>query len=318
MSISKLIIEAISLTQHAPRFEEKLNKIFDKHLGDLQTLHDAAYNISKMTDPTIADLANEYVALIDYDLVFTLKPELLSMGKSVGKQSLTAVDIIPMPDRVGGSADITSISINHKFIKHIIDFFIILIKKHVPNSMFSEPATKENVNKFFMLIKDHVLPNLLGGVLVTSVAHHIANAFLHELVHIEQNARQTAIGRTNMAYKSYAGSKKPNPDDDDNEITQLNKSGNVNSPRFDKLYFASPQEMAAFTHNIVNKIVNHYEIYADKDNVPMSTAASEIPGQVKYYLTPTTKTEQNIFNRYVKLAYQELSRYYASLTPNKS
>lgn len=147
-------------------------------------------------------------------------------------------------------------------------------------------------------------------VAVKNDIHTITGVLLHELTHAFQHAQQHEAGRTKMAYKSYGDTKQTS-------LSILSMIGRDNltpeeTKKYDKLYYASPQEIGAFVNNIVYDMITELHI---EPNGKYKTV-SQIPGiehhiatQVEQYMSPKTDRERMVVKRYMKLVYQELQSY---------
>ena len=141
----------------------------------------------------------------------------------------------------------------------------------------------------------------------------IASILVHEVVHVLQHTQQNKAGHRSHEYRSYLGKKGEFP-----ELNAKRKRTPEEDQRHYKLYMASPQEMAAFSHEIAVKMANDFGLRDPRDLEDLNHAASAINAEsiIDYvnerigdYILPKERKELPVYKRYVKLVYQELMRY---------
>jgi hypothetical protein len=155
----------------------------------------------------------------------------------------------------------------------------------------------------------------------TSIAK-VSSTIVHEVVHVIQHNTQRNRGFTNYEYRSYLDKKK-------GEFVDLHRQRMLHPDQIDsdtenkyfKLYMASPQEIASFSHEIAIAMINDYDFpdastVADLNNLVSVIDAEGIVDYVKgkvgkYFRNPQNAREYAVFKRYVKLVYQEIYRYVA-------
>jgi hypothetical protein len=149
----------------------------------------------------------------------------------------------------------------------------------------------------------------------------IATTTIHELVHVTQHNRQNEIGRHEHEYRSYLDKKKGEFANLHNNRHDGDTSSNADDDRYDKLYRASPQEIAAFSHQIALKIVKDFNVTDATDPEDLKYMASAISAESiidyvtdevgRYYRKPENRREYAVFKRYVKMVYSEIQAYLA-------
>lgn len=144
---------------------------------------------------------------------------------------------------------------------------------------------------------------------VDELVSYIANVVTHELVHVIQHKKQEH--RLSTEYRSYLGSNDEFDTLHDIVHDQKYDRTTPEYARWNYLYRASPQEIAAFAHDIANVIIQRNDIDADYyiDDATMHELMSEIISEIKRYITPKDRQERKVFNRYVKRVYQELNAH---------
>jgi hypothetical protein len=145
------------------------------------------------------------------------------------------------------------------------------------------------------------------------------STIIHELTHVVQHSRQRQKGRAGLEYRSYLDPRKQ----------MFPDNSKFDDPVYRRMYKASPQEMAAFAHEKVLQLMRpvlkdpeYYNInnpdYSEKDKQDI---INELNRKLKYIPTyasqlfpdPSTPLEQKIYQRYVKLMYQEAQRFIDNL-----
>jgi hypothetical protein len=89
--------------------------------------------------------------------------------------------------------------------------------------------------------------------------------------------------------------------------------------RYNKLYRASPQEIAAFSHQIALKMVKDFNVTDATDPEDLKYMASAISAESiidyvttevgRYYRNPENRKEYEVFKRYIKMVYSEIQAY---------
>lgn len=165
------------------------------------------------------------------------------------------------------------------------------------------------------------------------VIDKVASTIIHEVVHVIQHDRQDKKGRTNHEYRSYLdpvhrnkGKKSKNSpkfiDLHNRSDLTVSSLSAVEKQKYLKMYIASPQEIASFSHELAIQMINDYnlpeaETLEDFDYVVSAISAESIIDYVSdkflaYTKTkPKNKREYAVFKRYVKSVYAELQEYIA-------
>jgi hypothetical protein len=153
---------------------------------------------------------------------------------------------------------------------------------------------------------------------INQMIDSMARTVIHELVHVVQHVKQKH--RDSTEYRSYLG-----PKDEFYALFDIidDQKRDPNTPeykRWRKLYQASPQEIAAFAHDIANTIIQRNDLDGEDyyvDESTMSELVPEIMSEIKRYFVPKTPDERKVFNRYVKRVYQELKNHIDRLVGSK-
>lgn len=312
MSIRNLIAEAISLTQYTDNFELAIYQSYTTVLNNSQHQLAATNAVTNAKNSTIAKLIDSYETLLSDSLATVMADNLHSVCQTIPNVTVNTVSVQPLSS--DGAANKLDIFINRKYTNELINQLIDLIYDRIPSNIMKSPAAPQTCSQVFDIITKELIPVATRSKPMQSIISEIANIFIHELVHVSQNSPQVNKKRDSLAYTSYLDNKKLKGSR--NELHSLNTQGD-RSPRFFQLYYASPQEMAAYAHNIAQNIIREFRI-EKRNRPPINTVAQVIPDKVRVYMNPTNSKEQSIFNRYVKLVYKELDSYYTSITTPKS
>lgn len=233
----------------------------------------------------------------------------IELGRNVVR-SLTFVDL---GDTTHGDASNLKIRINSKVVDNIAKASVTTVMDIVLDNY----GEGELIDGLWFIIKSigngdrHYVSYLLDDN--EKRINSIASTVIHEVVHVLQHTQQNTAGHRNHEYRSYLGKKGEFP-----ELNAKQKRTPEEDSRHYKLYLASPQEMAAFSHEIAVKMANDFGLRDPRNIEEFNRAASAIDAQsiIDYvkertdsYIMPQERKELPVFKRYVKLVYQELMRY---------
>jgi hypothetical protein len=183
---------------------------------------------------------------------------------------------------------------------------------------------RENYYYFYKINFDRIFTMLdryqkeLSERIWDSVPREEKNAMIdtviHETVHVIQHRKQSHRGH-DTEYRSYLDTRK-------GEFQDLARGEEVRweDPRWDRLYYASPQEIPAFAHAMAQKVIRElgydeepeYFLQGSKLTVPFAAGdflrafETVVGGR---YRDPRNPREQKILKRYLKLAYQGVQSY---------
>lgn len=240
----------------------------------------------------------------------------VKLGREIGKDVNLTVSFDETEPNVTGLADNTEIILSNRYLKKLSKEIIT----RVQNSVTMSYPIEEWVNATFFTFKmlgsqDKYLTSVILSDSEKTI-DGIIDTTLHELVHVIQHHRQFQKGRPDTEYRSYLDKKK-------GEFSNLYGSGPLSDQdknRYYQLYYASPQEIAAFSHNIAMSMIRAYDIKNAKSKEDLAQIdAGEIVSFVKEYFRqrysdPKNQKEYAVFKRYAKLVYQEVQRYIENIS----
>lgn len=185
-------------------------------------------------------------------------------------------------DPNNGLASGYAITINTKFINNIVKTLIRLI---------ANIATKsdDKLNTFFSVTGDDVEDRF--DISQIPSLEDMVQVFVHELVHVVQHLKQSH--RDSTEYRSYLTRDKKRFD------AAIASSSDEDA----HLYYASPQEIPAFAHDIVSNILKSMR----GKNVSRSDIQDAVQDRVgAMFPNRNDPKVKKVYNKYLKLVYQEL------------
>lgn len=318
MLINEILTEAISLTQYESKVQGLIIKGLQKALKRLSktkgkfpeeeqelTQNDRSY-------PFRTQMVNLFTKYLATDIAKEFKNL-----KTIDGVQVDTIKFIK--SEYGGYAQGTDLYIGSIIIKNIarttidtIDQFCIDASGEYPDrviTFFTMCAIiADGVDRHSKFLLNEILDQIQSGV------DSIINTLTHELVHTSQHGRQFQKGRSNLEYRSYLDKKK-------GEFISLhnNKDWNKN-PRARELYYASPQEIPAFAHEIALYIIRAYALPEITSVEEISTvtpedityAMSRYPMIASLATNPDPRAKK-VYQRYAKLVYLEVQNYIQQL-----
>lgn len=238
-----------------------------------------------------------------------------TLTKELGKNVVRRFTFADLGDTTYGDASNTNIRINKKVVNNMA----IVSVDNVIDMVIDSYGEGELTGGLWYIIKeigrgDRNYASYLHDENLLRI-NNIASTVVHEVVHVLQHTQQNVKGFKNHEYRSYLDKTK-------GEFVGLHSKRNRDietEKRYYKLYLASPQEMAAFAHEIAIKMVNDFDLRDARNLEDFNQSASAIDAQSivdyvnekvgSYFRMPENKREYAVYKRYVKLVYQELMRY---------
>lgn len=313
MKISELINEAISFTQHLKDIETIIDNSIKKAILGLtpdkfQNFKNSVTR-SKSYRSMLPFIEAELETLLQSSLEQNLQNagiDILSSVDSEYAESLS-VEFKDIADNDGQATDF-AIDINIKFIDNILEELVPSLEDSALNSIYDE----DNIfDDFFEVIKSKQLQtSVLKNWSIQRNIDQIASTFIHELVHVRQHIPQYKKGRDDTEYRSYLDKTKG---EFGKMVSNPQDSGELPQRYYD-LYVASPQEIAARAHQAAIKVIKDTELNVINDLEELPSKRDILSNVNEYareqFKTPENPKESQVFNRYIKLIYQEVDRYY--------
>lgn len=243
-----------------------------------------------------------------------------ALNKTLGKTIVSSVSFQDI-DALG-QAHVLSIELSDKYATRFSDKIIDSLIQIVYDNYDGE----ERINGFYDLCdklskssRSDSWWKYVESAISSLVLEFIATV-IHELVHVLQHYPQLIKKRFGTEYRSYLDKNKGELQSMIRKYKQEIKQGNVSpetEQRLSKLYYSSPQEIAAFAHNAAQNIIQSYG-YADATTVDelqlKDLDASDIIQAIdsitnKWVRNPQTYREAAVRKRYIKMVYQEIAQY---------
>lgn len=310
MNIRELLFESISLMKYQKPLRNAANSAVIEVIKSIGTSkHNFSYDdpisfVAKTVKNSHVNVFRKY-----------LEHNLLSIISRVDpKGAIKSIKFRNIPTDDNANILNGDVEIHTKFL---IQLYNQLFKSYYSLALVGNPSQDEIVDYFFDAAQDQEIQN---EVLydVQKYIDPIIEVLIHEWVHGIQDYQQP--GRTSE-YRSYLEDPKKQ-----GELSTLlqkryqsgNKLSSEESSRWDQLYRASPQEMAAMAHQMVFAIIKSAGLHQDINDPAALPKVKELGQKIPEYVSnyfgiPQTKIEQKVYNRYMKLVYLELDRWYDSI-----
>ena len=306
MQIREIVSEAISLTKHYVPVQSALTDTVKQSLAKIKSSQFQEFR--NRVDRTGA--MHTLVREVTERLIYHLKND---FSKTLTNYVRTNIDAgLKTRIKFGGSefhgsVDQLDITIDSAKIKRLADSVLDGVER---TALDQDDDSGSYYDGFFSVIREYSqdLEDFIGYTVDRRLIPDLANTFVHEMVHVLQHKPQIAKGRDSLEYRSYLDPRKK-------EFPEHDRWDDpAQSKQYSKLYYASPQEITAFAHEAAIRILK--DVMADPayDRSQVSELLQDIPQYAKKYVgTPTNDREKRVYNRYIKLIYQEIQRYLSSL-----
>lgn len=320
-----VVDEAISVT----KYEEDLSQAIKT--GIVQGI--SALEKSFMNNPNLQEIMNDDSLSDRYAREFMQREANDKIEKSIAKQLKATLDKI-LGDKalskfrfgtmkgMGGYAQGSNMVINRAYLPEIIRTVMNRFSIYLYDNYEAGDRTK-GMSFLFRMLKanDREILNVIMRDLDRSI-DKIVSIVVHEAVHIIQHKQQAhrPLGKTE--YRSYLDKKK-------GEFYSAAQKAvkSKNKDRYYDLYYASPQEIAAFAHQMALDIIKANELdkverLQDIPRVEAEDIVSYINNRISNrFAQPRNPQEVKVRRRYIKLVYQEVHRYiehlYQLLDPSR-
>lgn len=322
------LTEAISLTKFEPDFQEAIKQAMIDSVKELYQYSTTEPDYTSLINKPEEDFFKRVKDLVHTDItrLFSRKfcSALVRQGEialpdSKGLLTVRFTDIQDLGNALG-----YRIELNINYLDTIAKEFALQLLDTFYNQ-FSEPdlmtAFQQYLKRFDRRELEHVFYNYKIDRQVTSMV----DTMVHELAHIHQQNAEKKKGRIGFDYRSYLA---PGIKGREKFVKSFAKRG----PEFTRLHASSPQEIGAYTQNIVTNLVRTlgWDVATDPTELTIysqgkkidpdytidwnNSLASEIKREVIDHLKPRlgnldSKRRQKVYQRYVKMVYQELMNY---------
>ena len=320
MLINEILTEAISLTRYDSKVQDMFTKGLKKALKRLSKVKgkfpDEEQEVAK--DGRSYPLRAKLTAVLARYLATDIAKEFKNL-KTVTGAHVTSVKFIKTEH--GGYAQGTDLYISSRIIKNIANIVVDQIDEFAINASDDYPdyvytfftmcsIVADGVDRHSNFLLNEIFEKIQQGV------DAIINVVTHELVHTTQHGRQFEKGRGpfEIEYRSYLDKNK-------GEFYKLHaKDDWYKNPRAMELYYASPQEMPAFAHEIALYIIRAYDFpnmtsleeIPTVDSKDIVYAMSRYPEIAKFAKSEDPRVRK-VYQRYIKLVYTEVANYIEQL-----
>lgn len=330
MRLYEFIVEAVSISHLSDSVRTAAETGIKRAIGNLYEL--------KGENPEAEErFNNEYPIDLENYLIKNLK-------QSIGNQIVKAV--FPVLNKELGKNAVSSISFGDTGPAYgQADGSQIVLTEKFINSL-ARRSVRETSD---IVLDNYDAGNLTSGLwfVISSIARDdktytnnlfiepteslslLISTIVHEAVHIVQHKKQDERGFHDHEYRSYLDKTKGEFRGVHNKYWDAQDSKTKVTPDeeslYNRLYMASPQEMASFSHEIVLQIIKDFKLSSvrsieDLNDIVSIIEATDIIDAVNKKVSPyydyrnsDNKREYAVFKRYVKLVYQELQQYIARL-----
>jgi hypothetical protein len=295
--INNMLVEGINMTQYRSIINECV-------LDSIDQIIDVIPSYKRKIEP---DIRNDATQGEYKNLLKAIKPLMMNSANIILRLNLTRLINSEIPEvekrsnvffkkiNADGTAADFVITLNIRFIKELVDILI----KTVGNWLVVH--NKENINKFktlFDINSDEI--NRFYDFTGIPTVYEMINVILHELAHVVQDVRQVHRGGE-TEYRSYL-TKNPIFND---ILEKMYKGAKLTDEEF-RIYFSSPQEIAAHAHNIAADVVK--KIGKSKPTAQaIQQAVNDLVG--KFFADKSDPRILKVYNRYLKLVYQQVMNH---------
>ncbi len=297
--INNLLTETINMTQYR-------NIINQSVIESIDQLIDVIPSYKRKID---VDVRNDATQGEYHELLYAIRPLIIHGITTILRLNLTKIINSQIQDvnkkvsvlfkdiTANGIASNSVITLSNKFPIALAD----MIVKTLGNWLLQ--YNKKTVNKFKLIfeISSDELKKYYDFSNIP-VVYQMVNVILHELTHVVQDARQEHRGG-DIEYRSYL-TKNPIFN---NILDKMHNGDELSDEEF-RAYLSSPQEIAAHAHNIAADVIKSIG-----NNKPTASdiqkAVTDLVG--KFFSDKTDPRISKIYNRYLKLVYQQVMNHLA-------
>lgn len=269
--MSTFLTEAISLSALRTPLYTAIKRAI---IGSIEQLSHTSYSVDLATDyrQVFSDLYQLLAENISTQLQTTVERE-LGVDSSVEFGNIVA----------DGTADGIDVTLNVKYIKALTKGLVDAIAQQ------AKGGWNEALSSFWWEMSDRE---------TVPVIREMIGVLIHELVHVKQAAAQIKAGRIKREYRSYVQPDKAKFD----QVMKAIKAGTDTDADY-VAYRASPQEIAAFAHQIAIMFID------DHDQLTPEIISRDINRYIDHTFNIKDKKQRTAFKRLHKMLYNELINY---------
>lgn len=311
----EIVDEAISMT----KYEEDLVKaVKDGIINGVASLEK-----SFMNNPNLQEILNDDGLSDRYARAFMQREGNDKIEKGITKQLKLTLEKILGKDAIskfrfgtmkgmGGFAQGSTMVINRAYLVEIVRTIMNRFSIYLYDNYEAGDRTK-GMSFLFRMLKsgDREILNVMLKDMNQSI-DKIVSIVVHEAVHLVQHKQQAhrPLGKTE--YRSYLDKEKG---EFYKAATNPKLAKSKNKDRYYDLYFASPQEISAFSHQMALDVIkanglDKVERLQDIPRIKGEDIIAYINNRINNrFAQPRNPQEVQVRRRYIKLVYQEVHRY---------
>lgn len=237
-----------------------------------------------------------------------------TINAAYGSLLLTSVEF---QETAAGTHAVVSrrkMTISQRYLTALTKHALYSLIQAIYNGYNGSKRTEVFYNKCQEMDSNRGLKSVVNNA-TSKVIDKFVSIIVHELVHVIQNSKQPHRGGE-LEYRSYLDRKDKNLVSVAQKRNQALLTG-TSTPELDseyfKLYFSSPQEIAAHAHEAALSVIKSQNLTSVGQRFDPAAIVSAIDQITSSFVSaPTTPKERSIRNRYMKLVYQEIERYIRS------
>jgi len=309
----EVVDEAISLTKHE---EELINAVKKGIVTGLASLEKPF-----MSNENLQEILNDDNLSDRYARQYMQREAESKIEKAISKQMKMVLDQILGKDAItkyrfgtmkgmGGYVQDTTMVINRAYVTQLIIAVMNRFNNYLYDNYNAGERTK-GMSFIFRMLKGNdssTVDDLTRDF--ERFINPIVSIITHEAVHIVQHKQQAHRPNKKTEYRSYLDKTKG-----EFYAQAMKAKQSKNKDRYYDLYYSSPQEIAAFAHQMAMDVIKSYDL----NNISNLKDIPKIEGEDivinvnqrlnNRFAKPRNPQEMQVRRRYLKLVYQEVQRY---------
>lgn len=297
MKLSKILRESITLSRYKPIITEAV-------MMSIKDIIDYIPNMFIRIPPKLSyDIKNGNID----DAIKFLAPQLRKVGYQIASFNIKKHINYKIPEvekktniifkniKEEGRAEGYNIQLKTTYLDHIVRVILSTIKKYLSeNQETNKLLLLKNINGQ-KILDEYDFENIYP-------VKEMIDTTIHELVHVVQNLKQKH--RSETEYRSYLTR-------DKEKFEEVIKDVKNHPEAY--LYYASPQEIAAFAHDIASMIISKLDGKEVTSKMIQNEVNNFFDGIFK---DVNHKKLDKVINRYYKLVYKEVTNYFSEKNEN--